>query len=303
MESIFEEPLSEIFKKYVNLNKVNEIRLRLNKRIVIYIGGKPYYLSYEGITNNAEKAIIVSREMLYNIIRRATENSVYAVNNQLKQGFLTVKGGMRLGICGEAVVENGSVQTIKNFSSINIRIAREVKNCSLEIFETIMQGGFNNTLIISPPGAGKTTMIRDILCQMSERSYTYNILLVDERYEIANCFNGQQTLNVGEFTDIISGSNKGYALECGVRSMSPDILVTDELANSNDISSILDIANSGVKLLCSVHAKNIEELRAKSQFKQLLDQRIFKRFVVLSKSRGPGTIEGVFDESFRCLYV
>lgn len=303
MKELFEEPLSEIFEKYVNLNKVNEIRLRLNKRIVVYIAGKPYYLSYEGITNNPEKAIIVSREMLYNIIKRATEHSLYAVNNQLKQGFITVSGGIRIGICGEVVIENGVVQTIKNFSSINIRIAKEVKNCSLNILDILLQGGFNNTLIISPPGCGKTTMIRDILWQMSERSYTYNILLADERYEIANCFNGQPTLNVGEFTDVISGAEKGYALECGIRSMSPDILVTDELATSKDIDSIINIANSGIKLLCSVHAKDLDDLKTKPQFKSLIEQKIFKKFVVLSKARGLGTIEGVFDQSFRCIYV
>lgn len=303
MKELFEEPLSEIFEKYVNLNKVNEIRLRLNKRIVVYIAGKPYYLSYEGITNDQEKAIIVSREMLYNIIKRATEHSLYAVNNQLKQGFITVSGGVRIGICGEVVIENGVVQTVKNFSSINIRIAKEVKNCSLGILDILLQGGFSNTLIISPPGCGKTTLIRDILWQMSERSYTYNILLADERYEIANCFNGQPMLNVGEFTDVISGAEKGYAFECGIRSMSPDILVTDELATSKDIESIINIANSGIKLLCSVHAKDLDDLKNKPQFKMLMEQKIFKRFVVLSKTRGLGTIEGVFDQSFRCIYV
>lgn len=303
MKELFEEPLSEIFEKYVNLNKVNEIRLRLNKRIVVYIAGKPYYLSYEGITNDQEKAIIVSREMLYNIIKRATEHSLYAVNNQLKQGFITISGGVRIGICGEVVIENGVVQTIKNFSSINIRIAKEVKNCSLGILDILLQGGFSNTLIISPPGCGKTTLIRDILWQMSERSYTYNILLADERYEIANCFNGQPMLNVGEFTDVISGAEKGYAFECGIRSMSPDILVTDELATSKDIESIINIANSGIKLLCSVHAKDLDDLKTKPQFKMLIEQKIFKRFVVLSKTRGLGTIEGIFDQSFRCVYV
>ncbi len=303
MKELFDEPLSEIFEKYVNINKVNELRLRLDKRIVVYIAGKPYYLSYEGITNNKEKAIVVSREMLYNLIKRATEHSLYAVNNQLKQCFLTVLGGIRLGICGEVVVEDNKVKTIKNFSSVNIRIARQVKNCSLNIFDILMQGGFNNTLVISPPGAGKTTMIRDILYQMSERSYTYNILLVDERYEIANCFNGKQTLDVGEFTDIISGAEKGYAFECGVRSMAPDIIATDELANQEDINSLINISNNGVKIISTVHAFDIEDLKNKPQFKSILSSKIFKRFVVLSKSRGPGTIEGVYDENFRCLYV
>ncbi len=303
MKNILEEPLVEIFDKYVNIEKLTEIRMRLNKRLVVFISGKPYYLAVDGITNVKEKAIIVSREMIYNTIKRASERSLYAVNNQLKQGFLTVLGGIRLGICGEVVVENGKIQTIKNFSSINIRIAREVKNCSLNILEYILAGGFNNTLIISPPGCGKTTLIRDILYQMSLRSYTYNVLLADERYEIANCFNGKPTLDVGDFTDVISGIEKSYAFDCGLRSMGPDILVTDELATKDDISSVLRISNSGVKLLASIHAKDIDQLKNKKDFEEILSQKVFKRFVVLGLSRGVGTVEGVYDENFRCIYA
>ena len=303
MKNILEEPLVEIFDKYINIEKLTEIRMRLNKRLVVFVSGKPYYLAVDGITNVKEKAIIVSREMIYNTIKRASERSLYAVNNQLKQGFLTVLGGIRLGICGEVVVENGKIQTIKNFSSINIRIAREVKNCSLNILEYILAGGFNNTLIISPPGCGKTTLIRDILYQMSLRSYTYNVLLADERYEIANCFNGKPTLDVGDFTDVISGIEKSYAFDCGLRSMGPDILVTDEIATKDDISSVLRISNSGVKLLASIHAKDIDQLKNKKDFEEILSQKVFKRFVVLGLSRGVGTVEGVYDENFRCIYA
>ena len=280
-----------LIAKLVNPSEVNEWKFHRNNAV---------YLTQ---MNMKDKAIVVSREMLYNVIKRATERSLYAVNNQLKQGFLTVLGGIRIGICGEVVIENGKVQTIKNFSSINIRIAREVKNCSLSILEFLLTGGFCNTLIISPPGCGKTTLIRDILYQMSVRSYTYNILLADERYEIANCFNGKPTLDVGEFTDVVSGVEKGYAFDCGVRSMNPDILVTDELSTKTDIDSIYNLSSCGVKILASVHAKDIDDLKNKKDFQEILTKKIFKRFVVLGCSRGLGSIEGVYDENFRCLYV
>ncbi len=302
MKNLFDERLNNALAN-INVDKVNEIRLRLNKVIIVFIAGKPYYLADEGLTNNKERAIVVDREMLYNVIKRATEHSLYAVNNQLKQGFLTVLGGIRVGICGEVVVEAGEIKTIKNFSSLNIRIAREVKNCSLPIFDILLNGGFDNTLVISPPGCGKTTLIRDILYQMSKHSYSYNVLLADERFEIANCFNGNPTLDVGDFADVISGVDKSYVFKSGIRTMSPDILVTDELSTKEDFDSVLSSCNSGVKILASIHAKSIDDIKSKKEFKQLLENKVFKKYVVLSKTKGIGSIDAVFDENFRCLYV
>lgn len=279
--------------------KINEIRLRINKKVVISIGGKSYFLGVTGLTGNSEKSMVSDKNLILDVFKNACENSVYAFSNQIRNGFITVKGGIRIGICGEAVWEKNSLKTLKNISSLVVRIPREVKGCSLTIFNSLFLQGFQNTLIISPPGAGKTTLIRDIVFQLSEKNYCYNVLLVDERFEIANSFEGVATLDVGNFCDILSGVSKNYAFENGIRSLKPDIIVCDEISNEKDFNSILTASSCGVNLLASVHAKDLNSLKMKKDFEEILEKKVFSRFVVLSSREGPGTIEGVFDENMR----
>ena len=300
MKELFPAYLFEAINK-LPLDKLNEMRLRLGKKIIVNIQSKMYYLSNIGLTSNEESAITVTKDILYDIIKRASEHSIYAINNQLKQGYITVVGGIRLGIAGEIVYEGKNIKTIKNFCAINIRIPHEVKNCSIEALPFILENEFLNTLIISPPGCGKTTFIRDVLYQLSRQNYCYNILLVDERCEIANCFNGEPQLDIGKFTDVYSCCSKLYGFENGIRSMRPDIIVTDELATQKDIEALEYAANCGVKVLSSVHAYDVEDLKTKPYFDNLIKNKIFKRYIVLSSKNGPGTYQGIYDENMRLM--
>ena len=283
------------------VDKINEIRLRLNKKIVICIGNKSYFLSSEGLTGNIEKAMSADKPLIDEIFKRACENSVYAFSNEIRSGFITTKGGIRIGLSGEGVYDKNELRTLKNINSLTIRIPREVKGCSANVLPYFFDGRFLNTLIISPPGCGKTTFIRDIVYTLSQKNYCYNVLIVDERFEIANCFNGVSTLDVGNFADILSGTNKDYAFENGIRSLRPDIIVTDEICNKQDYNAVLNASNSGVNIIASIHASNIEDLKYKLDFEPVLKNKVFSRFVVLSSRDGPGTIEGIYDEGMRCI--
>lgn len=281
--------------------KISEIRIRLDKSIVVSIGNKSYFLSQNGLSGDSKKAIIAEKYYIDEILKRACENSVYAFSNQIKDGFITTQGGIRIGLGGEGVYENSNIKTLKNINSLAIRIPHEVKGCSLKILQYLFKDEFLNTLIVSPPGAGKTTLIRDIIYQLSIKNYCYNILLIDERFEIANCFNGKSTLSVGNFCDILSGVSKKYAFENGIRSLRPDIIVTDEISNFQDYDSILYASNCGVNLLASIHARDIEDLKTKKDFQTILSNKVFKRFIILSSRDGPGTVEAIYDESLRCI--
>lgn len=285
------------------IDKITEIRLRLNKKIIISIGAKSYYLSANGLTGSFEKALEASKNLIDEIFKRACENSVYAFSNQIKNGYITIFGGIRIGLTGEGVYEKGNIKTLKNINGLAIRIPHEIKGCSLPILPYIFKNKFLNTLIVAPPGAGKTTLIRDVIYQISLKGYCYNILLADERFEIANCFNGEATLDVGEFCDVLSGVTKHYAFENGIRALKPDIIVTDEISSLKDYESIFYASSCGVSILASVHAESIEDLKQKKDFEILLRNKVFSRFIILSQKDGPGKIEAIYDENLRYINI
>lgn len=302
LEKVLPSNLSEILNKKVNILLINEIRLRVDRPIVVFENGRPYFLAQAGLTKNFNDAIFCDFQTISSIVFRASECSIYAVNEQIKNGFITIENGFRIGISGTAVIENNQLKTIKNFFSLNIRIPHSVKNCSLNAFHYIIENGvLNNTLIISPPGAGKTTFLKDFINQMSERKYSSNILIVDERGEIAGVNEEGKTILQSNFIDVLSFMPKKDAIKFGVRSLSPNLIVTDEIASEDDINALFYAGNCGVKIIATIHAGNIDELKHKSFLKDALQTKLFSRFVVLSSNEGPGTYEGIFDENLNRL--
>ena len=300
---LFDEQLKRLFQK-LDLSRLYEIRLRRNCPIVVNYNGKNELLLTGGL-GQGEK-VFVNVQMIEKVLRRATENSLYAYNNQLKQGYITARGGVRIGVAGETVPSDNLLPiTIKNVNSLNIRIPHEILGCSKNIFKFIYNNetGIKNTLIISPPGAGKTTILRDIACKLSTDVKTiYNVLIVDERFEIAACVDGEAMLNVGFNTDIISGSTKSFGFENGVRVLRPDVIITDELMNKDDSIACINAINSGVKVVASIHAKNHIEVLNKEMFSILIKERYFERIIILSNRLGPGTCEMVYDQDLKCIY-
>ena len=295
LKKILPNKIYDILQSRVNLTNVNEIRLRADKPILLVIGGQRIFLAENGMTPNIHDALKATKIMIEDIIFRASECSLYSVNEQIKRGFIVTEGGIRLGLGGDLVEEGEKIKTMTNFTSINIRIPHEIKNCSLSTFEMLLgKEGVLNTLVVSPPGAGKTTYLRDFVCQLSERNFAYNVLVLDERGELDIGKDGC----LGNFSDKISFARKKIGFENGIRALSPNLIVTDELGQEEDIKAVEYAVNCGVNILASVHCDSIENLSFKPYFEKILHDKVFKRFVLLSLRNGPGTIEGVYNENF-----
>jgi len=283
----------EPIKNRLNFDRLFELRLRSGKAITVNYGGKIFYLGKSGICEKLEDAFVASSGFVNEVVVRSTDYSLYAANDQLKTGFLSLKGGVRIGVCGEVVIEGGQVKTIKNFNGINIRIPHEVIGCADRIYKECFSDGLNNTLIISPPGAGKTTILRDLARVLGLREPKVNVLIVDERCEIAASFGGKSSMNVGEHSDVFVLSPKSFAFGAGIRALAPDVIITDELASEDDTRAVSLAVNSGVCVIASVHGKNVNDIKRKSGFNELVEGEVFEKFVVLSGRKGPGTIEEV----------
>jgi len=295
LEKILPENIYNILAERISFKSLNEIRFRADKPIVVILDGQRYFLGNSGITANIKEAISSSKVMIEDIIFRASECSIYSVNEQIKKGFIVTQGGIRLGIGGDFIEENGVIKTMTNFNSLNLRFPHEVKNCSLPVFNFLLQNEtIQNTLVLSPPGAGKTTFLRDFVCQLSQRNYAYNVLVLDERGELD--LGTPQSL--GNFSDKISFARKKIGFENGIRALSPNLIVTDELGSKEDLDAVLYASNCGVNILASAHCDSIENFIKKDGFKEIINLKLFKRYVVLSMREGPGTIEGVYNENF-----
>ena len=298
LENILPTNIYEAINLNLKFSKLYEIRLRVDKPITVNYSSKMFYLGLEGLTNLEDTAIICTKHLIDSVILKASNFSFYSINEDIKKGFITLNDGIRIGIVGEVVTENGDIKTIKDFNALNIRIPHEVKNCSLNVLNYIMnEGNFLNTLVISCPCAGKTTFIRDICYQISNKNYPLNILILDERNEISATRKGKPSMDVGKFTDVLVYGNKKLGFENGIRSMSPNLIVTDEIANKSDIEAINYAVNCGINILATTHAKDIFDIKEKNLFNEILLKKVFKRFIVLSQKNGAGTIEGVFDEN------
>lgn len=270
-----------------DLDKLNELRIRVNYNIKVVYSGESLYLGEQGLTLLKSNALICGQDDINEIIKKSTEYSVYAHNQRIKQGYLSVKGGVRIGIAGECVFENNANTTIKNITSLNIRFPHLIKNCSNLFFDKIF---FNekllNTLIISPPFYGKTTMLKD-LCIKLDALNLGSILIVDERGEFDNI--------CGENIDIIRFCDKFYAFEYAIRSLAPKIIVCDELSLSSDWVGVEEIINSGVKVIASCHSLSVDELTKKKNF-----NNIFDRYILLS-NKVLGGVKGVYNNNFSLL--
>jgi len=223
----------------------------------------------------------VRHEELSAVLELATGGSVHSSAESIKNGFITVSGGHRIGLCGTAVVQNKEISFIKDISSVSVRIAKEFTGIAEKLAtELNMDGKFGNTLIISPPGYGKTTMLRDLIRVLSR---DYRVAVADERGEIAAKYKGTPQFDIGKHTDVMEGVNKANAIMLVLRAMSPQIIAVDEITAQEDIQAIEAAANCGVGLLATAHGYDVLSLYRRALYRKLIDENIFKFAVVLEK--------------------
>ena len=281
--------IENLITQKFNLTGVYEIRIRRDKPIFVL-----YYGEYIMLKDNHTSAVYADKKLIDYVLSSLTEMSVYRYNNQIKQGFITTASGVRVGIAGEVVQEeSGGVKTIRNINSLVIRVPHEVKGCASPVIQYIEKSGrVLNTLIVSPPGCGKTTMLRDIARALSYRETVQNILVADERYEIAG---GDQ--DIGVSSDVIYGGTKDFAFTSATRALAPTVILTDEIGTTADADAVLRASYSGISVIATAHAKSIAEIRDKPALKPLIDAKIFERYIILSSRRGVGTIELILNQN------
>ena len=300
VKELLPRDLGEVVASKYNFAGIYEFRIRSGMPILInYLG------EYIILRNLKSELMIADKKLVEYILARATDLSLYKYNNQIKNGFISVSGGVRIGISGEVVLgEDGIIKTLKNYSGLVIRVPHQIKGCSQKIMPYILdESGLKNTLIISPPGCGKTTLLRDVAREISHQDRVYNILIVDERYELAASENGVNTLDVGFMTDVLSGTSKEFGFYDGIRALRPDVIITDELATKNDVNAVKYAKNSGVKVVASVHGSSHLDIKQKTYFCSAIVERTFDRYVVLSDRNGVGTIEYILNSAFEPMWV
>lgn len=280
---------------------LNELRLRCNDDVVVNIQGQNFYLKENSFDVDRENNLKVSAGAIDKILEKISDNSMYTIVDDLINGYVTLSGGVRVGVCGEVVKIDNKLTTLKNISSLNFRFPHFIKNCSLNIYNYIVRNGkIKNTLILSPPGGGKTTYLRDIIYQLSNREKLLNILVVDERDEICHVFNGSSSDKLHNI-DIYSKCDKSIGFINGIRSMRPDVIITDEINLEKDLNILEHALTSGVGVIASMHASNIMDIKNKSVFRDIVNKYLFERFIVLSSENGVGTLEGIYDENFELI--
>lgn len=295
---VLPERLRQIVERSVaDWNTVQEIHIRLGKGIAITANGRKELPNPNGQ--------VVSRREFRELMEYISNYSLYAFEEEIKKGFLTIPGGHRVGVSGRAVTEDNEVKKLRNISFVNIRIAHEKKGCANAVMPYLLEKDrFLSTLLVSPPGAGKTTLLRDIVRNLasggnlagSGRMFgAKNVSVVDERSEIASCYMGVPQNDVGMFCDVLDACPKSEGIRMMLRSMAPEVIAVDEIGTGNEYEALTEALTSGCSLLATVHGDSIRHIRKKPFLKQLLEERMFERIIILRQKEHPGVIEGIFD--------
>lgn len=285
---------------------LEEIRLRAGKPVILHGRDYEITLTDKGLpSGDLVAGWTVPEEEIARTLQIMSGSSIYALEEELKNGYLTIPGGHRVGLAGKAVVANGRVETLKYITGLNIRLSREVKGAADEVMAFVLHPVAKtplHVLIVSPPQCGKTTLLRDMVRQLSEGVPRLHfpgvkVGVVDERSELAGCYQGLPTNDLGIRTDVLDGCPKAEGIMMLVRSMSPVCIAVDEIGRREDVAAVEEALGAGVKLIATAHGSSIEDISNRPILKELLALRFFERVIVLGRSRGVGTVEHIWNET------
>lgn len=284
---------------------LQEIRLRVQREIVVILDGKEFFLDKTGqIVRDIRMADKMEGQDMDAILNHICDYSLYAFADEMRQGFLTIPGGHRVGIAGQVIMEKeGQIRNMKHICYMNIRISHEIKGAADKAMPYVYENGrLQDILLISPPGCGKTTLLRDMVRQISDGSRFgegMNVAVVDERSEIAGCYMGCPQNDIGRRTDVLDCCPKALGMMMLIRSMSPQVIAVDELGGIEDVKAVCRALQCGSRIIATMHGDSLEDVMEKNFFRELKEREVFGRYILLEKKDGKCGIGSIYDRSFR----
>ncbi|CAI9388843.1 MULTISPECIES: stage III sporulation protein AA [Bacillaceae] len=267
---------------------MEEIRVRIGRPLEVFINGHSIFFPF-----------IVSKEDGNQLLNKISRYSVYTMEEELKRGYITVQGGHRVGLAGRVILQDSKVKAIRDVASFNIRIAKEKIGIANPYIPYLYdKGKWRHTMIIGPPQTGKTTLLRDIARLISsEEEHSLRkpakVGIVDERSEIAGCMDGIPQMTFGQRIDVLDACPKAEGMMMMIRSMSPDVLIVDEVGRKEDEEAILEAVNAGIQLVMTTHGSSLEEVKKRPMLSRMIKMGIFERYIELNRKKGPGTVTAI----------
>lgn len=284
---------TRIIEEDLDFNRLQEIRIR---------AGRPLLFRYEGRERNLQKSsvYIVTVDDVNETVQYAANYSLYAFEQEMRHGYLTIEGGHRVGMAGQVILDGEGIRNLKYISSVNIRVAHEIPGCGDSVLPFLIQEReLMSTLIIAPPGCGKTTLLRDLIRQISNGSRLLdgrNVGVVDERSELGGSYMGICQNDLGIRTDLLDACPKAEGMMMLIRSMGPQIIAVDEIGSGTEVQMLKYAMCCGCRMLATVHGASLHEIRGKPMFEEFFTQKLFRRYVVLEYGKQLGKVEGIYDE-------
>lgn len=305
---IFSHNIREALSKTgIDFEQVQEIRLRIHAPLFICYKNQEYYVANNGKVSHSKKdAYCVSRRDLTETVELIGNYSLYAYEDEIRQGFITIQGGHRVGMAGKTVTDGDMIRSMKYISFLNIRLAHEIKGCANRILPYIVQNGeVMQTLIVSPPRCGKTTLLRDLVRQISngtDQRTGITVGVVDERSEIGACYMGEPQNELGIRTDVLDCCPKAQGMMMLIRTMSPQVIAIDEVGSREELEAIEYASNCGCKMIATIHGSSMEDIKQKPVLRRMIEEKMFERYILLDAHGQVGHIAAIFDSMGNPLY-